>query len=420
MSTHRADVVVVGAGHAGVQLAVALATSAGPRGVLLLGAESGLPYERPPLTKKLLVGSDQPVPVPLRSAAYWDRSPVTLRTGTRVVSVDPDARTVGTDAGETIGYRDLVWATGGRAARCGLPGEDLRGVHSIRDLADLTALRRQLAGGAAARAVVVGGGYVGLEVAAGLRQLGLAVTLVEVAPRLLARVTGTVVSAAFTALHRRRGVDVRLGTAVTRLRADGDRVAGVVLADGTELAADVVVVGVGMRPEVDALLAAGARGDTGGVDVDEQCRTSLPGVLAVGDCARQANPWSATGAAMRVESVHNAGLHAAAAARALTGRLPAGPVPPRFWSTQYGVELRTVGLSAGDDEQVLRGDPATGSFSVAYLRGGRLAALDTVDRPRDFARGQALVAAAWQPTRAELIDPDTDLPRLQPAGTSVT
>lgn len=409
------DVLIVGAGHAGVQLAAELAKLGTALSVRMLGAEPVLPYERPPLSKALLYGAFHGDPVPLRSAEYWRCSPAELRTGTTVVAVDPAGRCVRTAAGETFGYRSLVWAAGGRAARCGLPGEDLDGVHTLRDVADLAALRADLA--MARTAAVIGGGYIGLEAAAGLRRLGIAVTVVEVAPRLLARVTGEAVSRFFAALHRAEGVDVRLGTRVDAVLSRDGRAVGVRLGDGTEVAADVVVVGVGMRPAVAPLVDAGARGNATGVDVDERCRTSLPGVSAIGDCARRANPWSAAGAVMRVESVHNAGLQAVTVARALTGRPAPAPAPPRFWSTQYGRELRSVGLPDPADEQVLRGDPADGSFSVLYLRGGRLAAIDTIGRPRDFARAQALVAAHWCPEdRARLADGAQDLPRLVPVG----
>jgi 3-phenylpropionate/trans-cinnamate dioxygenase ferredoxin reductase subunit len=203
---------------------------------------------------------------------------------------------------------------------------------------------------------------------------------------------------------------------VERILGRAARVAGVRLSDGTELPADVVIVGVGMRPNVAALLAAGARGDATGVEIDGECRTSLSAVYAMGDCARQVNSWSSSAAPLRVESVHNASQHAAAVARAIGGLPAAEQAPPRFWSTQYGYELKTVGLVAATDEEVLRGDPSQDQFSVVYLRNGRMAAIDTINRPRDFARAQALVAGWWQPPRlGALADPDIELPRLERA-----
>ena len=407
------DVLIVGAGHAGVQLAVTLAQAERALSVTLVGEEASLPYERPPLTKRLLYDEGEISAVPLRSAEYWQRSPVRLMTGDPVVSIDPTAKRALTDHGSTIGYGSLVWAAGGRASSCGLPGEQLRGVHSIRGFGDLDALRTDLVG--ARSAVVVGGGYLGLEVAAALRQRGIAVTVVEVSPRLLARVTGLRVSEFFTSLHRRHGTDIRVGVGVEQIVGVDGRATGVRLGDGTEVAADVVVIGVGMRPNVDTLLAAGAHGDRAGIQVDGQCRTSLRDVYAIGDCATQLNSWSAAGTSMRVESVHNASQHAAVVARVLAGLPAVEAMPPRFWSTQYGCELKTVGLPASTDQEVVRGDPTRSQFSICYLRDGRLSAIDTINRPRDFARAQALIAAHWRPTGTEeLADPDQELPRLVP------
>jgi 3-phenylpropionate/trans-cinnamate dioxygenase ferredoxin reductase subunit len=409
--TWRSETLVVGAGHAGVAVAVALTKVKGTGSVTLIGDEDQLPYERPALSKQLLYGQARPDPVLLRSPEYWERSPIELRLGERVVAIDPVHRRVRTDSGATSGYRRLVWAAGGRAARTGLAGEDLTGVHTLRSFADLTALKAALA--RARSVVVVGGGYLGLEAAAGLRTLGLAVTVIEAAPRLLARVTGPVVSDYFTTLHRAHGVDVRLGLGVDAVLGAEGRVNAVRLGDGTTLAADIVILGVGMAPVVGPLLEAGADGDRSGIEVDGQCRTSLADVFAVGDCARQSNPYSPSPqAATRIESVHNTGQHAAAVARSLADLAPADPVPPRVWSTQYDDELRSVGLPTADDEQLVRGDPASADFSVLYLRGGRLAAVDAVNRPRDFARAQALVAARWEPpSGAAVTDPGVDLPR---------
>lgn len=411
IGTRRAEVLIVGAGHAGVALAAALGKTGSPGPATIIGDELQLPYERPALSKRLLYGVPPAEPVLLRSPGYWDKSSVDLRLGERVVAVDPVRRVVETDGGAAIGYRRLVWAAGGMAARPGLPGEDLAGVHTLRTFADLTALRADLVG--ARSAVVVGGGYLGLEVAAGLRTLGLAVTVTEIAPRLLARVTGRVVSEHFTTLHRAQGVDVSVGVGVAALLGAGGRVTAVRLSDATLLPADLVILGVGMRPVVGPLLEAGANGDESGIEVDALCRTSLPDVFAVGDCARQVSPFSPSPAtARRVESVHNTGQHAMAVTRSLADLPPPDPAPPRFWSTQFGCELRTVGLPSADDEEVVRGDPASDGFSVLYLRDGRLAAIDAVNRPRDFARAQALVAARWQPPSGLMLtDPAQDLPR---------
>jgi 3-phenylpropionate/trans-cinnamate dioxygenase ferredoxin reductase subunit len=357
-----AAVVIVGAGHAGVQLAVSLSKSTNPPSVLLIGDEPLLPYERPPLTKRLLHDDPDAGPVFMRSAEYWQKSSVALHTGEPVVAVVPDEKVVVTAGGARIGYRSLVWAAGGRATSSGLPGEQLRGVHSIRSFADMVALRSDLE--RARSVVVIGGGYLGLEAAASVRGLGIAVTVVELASRLLARVTGTAVSEFIEGLHRSHGTALRIGDGVDRILGLDGQAVGVRLHDGTELPADVVVVGVGMRPNVGPLIEAGAGGDHAGIDVDAQCRTSLRDVHAIGDCARQLNAWSVAAIPIRVESVHNASQHAAAVVRAICGLPPVDQVAPWFWSTQYGFELKTVGLPVPDDEQVLRGDPSSGSFSV--------------------------------------------------------
>lgn len=400
-------VVVVGAGHAGVAASVALARS-GDIEVLLLSDEAQLPYERPPLTKKVLA-AETPEPVLLRSEDYWERSPIDLHLGWKVVRVDPRDKIVESSSGELMGYDVLVWATGGQALSPGLPGEDAKGIHRIRDFADTERLVADLH--EARSAVVVGGGYIGLETAAAMRQRGLEVLVVELGPRVLGRVAGPVVSRFFDDLHRSHGVDVRCGLGVRGFDTVDGHVRGVHLTDGTRVSADVAVLGVGMAPNVSPLLDAHAKGDFGGVDVDEHCRTSLPDVFAIGDCVRQSNPWSVTREALRVESVHNAGVQAAAVAAVVGGGEVRPTPPPRFWSTQFGREFKSVGLPSLEDEVIVRGEVGA-DFSVTYLREGRLVAIDTIDRPKDFARGQSLVAARWTvPDRARLADPSAELPR---------
>lgn len=400
--------VVVGAGHGGVTVAVALARS-GDTEVVLLSDEAQLPYERPPLTKKVLTATHAPEPVLLRSEDYWERSPIDLRLDWKVVRVDPHEKVVESSAGELLRYDVLVWATGGRALSPGLPGEDADGVHRIRDFVDTERLVADLR--EARSAVVVGGGYIGLETAAAMRQRGLDVVVAELGPRVLGRVAGPVVSQFFGDLHRSHGVKIHCGVGVVGFDTVNRHVRGVHLADGTQARADVVVLGVGMAPNVAPLLDAHAKGDLGGLDVDEHCRTSLPDVFAIGDCVRQTNPWSVTRDAMRVESVHNAGIQAATVAAIVGGDAVRPIPPPRFWSTQFGREFKSVGLSSLEDEVVVRGEVGA-DFSVAYLRAGRLVAIDTVDRPKDFARGQSLVAAQWPvQDMAQLADPSVELPR---------
>ncbi len=398
------DVLIVGAGHAGAQAAVALRQQGFAGSVAMAGEEAELPYERPPLSKDYLVGEKQFERMLIRPAAFWAERDIAMLTGTRVVAVDAAARQVTTETGETIGYGSLIWATGGAPRRLTCSGHDLAGVHAIRTRADVDALIAELPG--AQRVVVVGGGYIGLEAAASLSKLGKHVVVLEALDRVLARVAGEPLSRFFEAEHRAHGVEIHLGVSVTSIEGVGGRVTGVRLADGSQLAADIVIVGIGIVPAVAPLLAAGAAGGNG-VDVDEECRTSLPHVFAIGDCAAHANRYVG-GAHIRLESVQNANDQATTAARAICGQpLPYDAVP-WFWSNQYDLRLQTVGLSGGYDALVTRGDPATRSFSLVYLKDGRVIAFDCVNATRDYVQGKALVATGAM-IAPELLA-DTDVP----------
>jgi 3-phenylpropionate/trans-cinnamate dioxygenase ferredoxin reductase subunit len=266
-------------------------------------------------------------------------------------------------------------------------------VHAVRHKRDVDALMAELAGGAR-NVLVVGGGYIGLEAAAVLRKLGCSVTVIETRERLLSRVAGEDLSRFYEEEHRRQGVDVRLSTDLASLEGENDRVRAAVLADGERIACDIVVAGIGIVPSVGPLIAAGAAG-ANGVDVDLYCRTSLDDIYAVGDCAAHASDY-ADGAVIRLESVQNAHDMASTAARAICGAAEPYSSLPWFWSNQYDLRLQTAGLSLGHDATVLRGDPATRSFSVVYLRDRRVIAVDAVNLTRDYAQGRRLVEARTQ------------------------
>lgn len=383
------DIVIVGAGHAGAQAAIALRQRKFDGTIALIGDEPELPYERPPLSKEYLA-QDKPFErILLRPAAFWDEKQVAMIPGTRIVSVDPAAHQVTSQDGETIGYGTLIWATGGAPRRLVCAGHDLIGVHAVRTRADVDRLMGELP--TTRRVVVIGGGYIGLEAAAVLTKLGKQVVLLEALPRVLARVAGEPLSRFYEAEHRAHGVEVRLDAHVDCIVGDGARVTGVRMADGETLSCEMVIVGIGIIPAVEPLLAAGAEGGNG-VAVDAQCRTSLPDVLAIGDCALHANRF-ADGASIRLESVQNANDQATIVAKALTGAAEDYEAVPWFWSNQYDLKLQTVGLSTGHDEAVLRGDPATRSFSLVYLKQGRVIALDCVNATKDYVQGRALVVA---------------------------
>lgn len=290
----------------------------------------------------------------------------------------------------------------------GCDGSDLTGVQAVRTRADVDQLIREIDAGAK-RAVVIGGGYIGLEAAAVLVKLGISVTLLEVLPRVLSRVAGEELSTFYEAEHREHGVDLRTGVSVRCIEGLDD-VTGVRLDDCEVLPADIVIVGIGIIPVVEPLLAAGASG-ANGVDVDAFCKTSLPDVFAIGDCAAHSNAF-ADGAQIRLESVQNANDMATTAAKSICGKPQSYVATPWFWSNQYDLKLQTVGLSLGHDATVLRGNPADRSFSVIYLKRGKVVALDCVNAVKDFVQGRKLVEAGAMPAPGELANPAVPLKDL--------
>ncbi|MFN4135020.1 MAG: NAD(P)/FAD-dependent oxidoreductase [Novosphingobium sp.] len=389
----RADVIIVGAGHGGAQAAIALRQNGFEGRILVIGREPEIPYERPPLSKEYLAREKTFERICIRPAQFWLDKGVEMRLGAEVVSLDPAAHTVTLADGGQVAYGRLIWATGGDPRRLSCAGADLGGVHAVRTREDADRLMAELDAGAR-RAVVIGGGYIGLEAAAVLTKFDVHVTLLEALPRVLARVAGEALSQFYEAEHRAHGVDLRTSAAMDSIVGENGRVTGVKMQDGEVLPADIVIVGIGIVPCVGPLLQAGAAGGNG-VDVDEYCRTSLADVHAIGDCAAHANAF-ADGAVIRLESVQNANDMANTVAKAICGN----PVPyaatPWFWSNQYDLKLQTVGLSTGHDQAVLRGDPAARSFSVVYLRAGKVVALDCVNMVKDYVQGKKLVEARAQ------------------------
>ena len=403
------DVVIVGAGHGGAQAAIALRQNGFAGSIAMVGDEPELPYERPPLSKDYLAGDKEFARILIRPAAFWDERKVEMLLGQRVVSVDPAAHVVTTGDGETISYGKLIWATGGSPRRLTCSGHDLVGVHGVRTRADVDRMIGEL--GDTREVVVIGGGYIGLEAAAVLTKLGKQVTVLEALDRVLARVAGEPLSRFYEAEHRAHGVDVRTGAMVECIEEANGRAIGVRLASGEILPAQMVIVGIGIIPAVEPLIAAGAEGSNG-VAVDARCRTSLPDVFAIGDCAAHPNGF-ADGATIRLESVQNANDQATLVAKAIVGsEVRDYDAVPWFWSNQYDLKLQTVGLSTGFDDAVVRGDPAARSFSIVYLRAGQVIALDCVNMVRDYVQGRALVVQRLSPDRAALADPSIPLKSL--------
>jgi len=404
------EVIIVGTGHGGAQAAITLRQHGFEGSVLMVGRDPQVPYERPPLSKEYLA-RDKPLErILIRPPHFWAERNIEMKLGATVTEVDPAGHAVVLADGERITYGSLIWAAGGDPRRLSCPGADLAGIHYVRDLADADRMMAELDAGAK-KVVVIGGGYIGLEAAAVLTKLGCDVTLLEALPRVLARVAGEDLSAFYEAEHRAHGVDLRTEAMVEAIEGDGSKVTGVRLASGEVLPADMVVAGIGIVPSVGPLIAAGAAGSNG-VDVDDHCRTMLDDIYAIGDCAAHANAY-AGGNIIRLESVQNAHDMAAVVARALTGGEPEPyHALPWFWSNQYDLKLQTAGLSLGHDATVTRGDPASRSFSVIYLKEGRVIALDCVNAVKDYVQGRKLIEAKAQLSPEALADTETPLKEL--------
>lgn len=412
------DVLIVGGGHGGAAAASGLRQKKFEGSIAIVGDEPEPPYERPPLSKDYLSDEKSFDRILIRPETFWSERGVDLLTGRSAVVVDAGARTVELSDGSTLGYGTLIWSAGARARRLTCEGGDLRGVHIIRTRADVDVLKAELV--AVRRVVVVGGGYIGLEAAAVLLKQGKTVTILEMAERLLKRVAGEPLAVFYDEEHRRHGAEIRYLAEVARLEGQDGRVSAVRLADGERLEADIVIVGIGVVPNVEPLIAAGAAGAVGanGVLIDKVCRTSLPGVFAIGDCAAHANRY-ADGAVIRLESVQNAHDQAAAVAKVICGEAASYDAVPWFWSNQYDLKLQTMGLSIGHDEALVRGDPATRSFSIVYRKAGRVIALDCVNATRDYVQGKALVAVGWRGDADRLTDVETPLKALLAATDSL-
>ncbi len=402
------DVLVVGAGQAGAQVCSALRQFKFEGSIGLVGEEPELPYERPPLSKDYLSGNKSFERMLIRPEMFWNGRNIDLLLGRRVLAVDAGQRRVTCSNGESIGYGTLVWAAGGAPRHLACAGSNLSGIHYVRTRCDVDKIIEQLP--AIQRVVVIGGGYIGLETAAVLSKLGKQVTVVEAMDRVLARVAGEPLSRFYETEHRAHGVDVQLHVTVECVEGSAGKVTKVRLADGTLLPAEMAIVGIGIVPAVAPLTDAGAQGGNG-VAVDRFCKTTLPHVYAIGDCALHTNDF-ADGAQVRLESVQNANDMASVVAKAITGDERPYHAVPWFWSNQYDLRLQTVGLSAGHDQIVVRGEPATRSFSVVYLKQGRVRAVDCVNMTKDFVQARQLVAHGVVAAAEQLANIDVPLATL--------
>lgn len=384
---HEAGVVIVGGGQAAADAATSLRQQGFQGAITMIAEEAYLPYRRPPLSKAFLAGEADIESLYLRGADVYAKHDIACRTGTRAVQIDTAGKRLTLSCGEQLAYGRLVLALGGRPRQLPVDGAGLENVHYVRTIRDVLALRPGFQAGR--RLVIIGGGYIGLEVAAVARKTGLHVTVVEALPRVLARVTAPELSAFYERAHGQRGVQVLTGVGVAALAGEG-RVEHVVLADGRRLPADLVIAGIGLVPSTELAGEAGLEVAPGGIVVDRFCRTSEPDIYAIGDCTFHENVFY--GRHMRVESVPNATEQARVLAANFCGKAAEHAAVPWFWSDQYDLKLQMVGLSEGYDQLVLRGSVESESFIAFYLREGVVIAADSVNRPQEFMVAKRLVA----------------------------
>jgi 3-phenylpropionate/trans-cinnamate dioxygenase ferredoxin reductase subunit len=388
-------IVVVGGGQAGAQAVDTLRREGFAGRLLLICDEPALPYQRPPLSKRYLSGELTAERLPFRHRAFYEEHRVELRLGLQAVALDPRARRVELADGEALGYDRLLLCLGSSARRLACPGADLPGLFYLRTVADVAPIRAATKPGS--HVVIIGGGYIGLETAATCRQIGCEVTVLELADRVMNRVVAPAVSQFFAQEHRAQGIRILCDTRVTRLEGTG-RIERVVCADGSEIAADAVIVGVG-AVATTALASAAGLACNDGIIVDEYCRTQDEAIFAAGDCTN--HPSLRFGRRVRIESVDNAFEQAKTAALNLLDRKIAHDRVPWFWSDQFDSKLLIAGLSQDYDQQVLRGDPASRSFSVCYLKGSELIAVEAINHSKDYMAARKLIAdrAQMNPTK---------------------
>lgn len=413
MTEASSTAIIIGAGHAGGELAIALRNEGWAGRILLLGEEAHLPYHRPPLSKAYLAGSVEKSSLSIRPQAAYDRASVEFLGGVRVTRIDRANQRLELADGQQLSYDKLAIATGGRPRPLSVPNaaaaERCSNFHYLRTLDDVERIREQMSAGK--RLTIVGGGYIGLEVAASAITLGLQVTVLEALPRVLQRVTAAELSAYYERKHREAGVDIRTSVQVADLDVADDAVTAVICADGSRLDTDLVVVGIGLLANTELAAEAGLEVDNG-ILVDENARTSDPLIFAAGDCTNHPN--SLLGRRLRLESVPNALEQSRVAAANMAGKDKRYASVPWFWSDQYELKLKMVGLAEGFERLVLRGDPQTDSFSAFYLKGDKLLAADTVNRPQDFIAAKRLVAEGISVSSEQLADDSQPLKELLP------
>ena len=397
--TNENHTIIIGGGQAGAQACQSLRQFGYEGAITLIGSESALPYQRPPLSKAYMKGELEESRLYFKPHAWYEDNQIDVRLGADATAIDAGAKTVTLDSGARLAYTDLIIATGARPRPLPVPGRELKGIYDLRDLADVERIRPEMIAGK--HLLIVGAGYIGLEAAAVGRQLGLDVTVLERADRVLERVTSPVMSEFFTTEHRSKGVEIRTGAQLEAFEGEKGRVTAARLAGGEIIACDTALTGIGIIPNTELAEAAGLRVENG-IIVDENARTSDPHIYAAGDCT--VRPLAAYRRTGRLESVHNAIEQGKLAAAAIAGKPAPALDCPWFWSDQYDLKLQIAGLSSGHDELVLRGDPADRKFAAFYLKDGVLIAVDAINSPPEFLASKKLVQAGARPDPAALAD----------------
>lgn len=396
-------IVIIGAGHAAGQAAASLRQAKFEGPITIIGDETHVPYQRPPLSKQYLAGTQLADKVYLRAEKFYADKDIQLMLDTRATQIDPSTKTINLDNGETIAYEKLLISTGSRPRKLSIEGSELSGIHYLRTMDDVDGIRADVKPGA--NLVIVGGGYIGLEVAAVGIELGMNVHVLEMEERILQRVTTTEMSAYYHKLHTDRGVHIHTRTGVTGFAGNGS--VEKVLCGDESFDADIVIVGIGIIPNTEIAEEAGIHCDNG-IVVDDHCRTSDPNIYAAGDCTNHPNPLM--NKRLRLESVPNAMDQARVSTANMLGDDKVYAAIPWFWSDQYELKLQMVGFSADGDSQVLRGDMDTHQFAIFYLKDGKVVAADAVNSPKEFMLCKQLVGKPADP--AKLADPQTDLKSL--------
>lgn len=398
-------VVVVGTGQGAFQLAASLREEGFAGEIVLVGEEPGLPYARPPLSKAYLLGKSDAASLLLRNPDFFGERRIEIRSDTRAVAIKRECRQVRLSSGECLGYDHLVLASGARNRPLAVPGAELEGVVQLRTLADAEQIRSRLSG--LSRVAVVGAGFIGLEFAAVAASLGIAVTVLEATSRPMSRALSLPTSEFYRDAHARAGIDLAFGAVVTRVTGEGGRAAGVETAEGRHVPADLVLVAIGVVPNAELAAEAGLA-VANGIVVDQHLATADPAISAIGDCASYPSPFSG-GASTRLESVQNAVDHARAVAARLVGRPAPYAAVPWFWSDQGPLKLQIAGLAVPHADVVVRGDPNAGGFSVFCYEGGRMLAVESVNRPADHMIARRLLARGLGISPSEASDPALDL-----------